>query len=148
MWTILIAFLCSALCVIIHCHGLRLAGYIMHKLRFRAHNIIAIGTSIILIVHILEICVFASGYLLADDFSSNCHLSSGGELLSPDWRTAVYFSFVTFATTGYGDYVPMGEYRVIATMESLLGIVMVGWSASFLFLQMNRYKIALVRDLE
>ena len=37
---------------------------------------------------------------------------------------SLYFSMVTFATVGYGDYVPLGWVRGVAVLEGLLGITL------------------------
>jgi hypothetical protein len=50
----------------------------------------------------------------------------------------VYFSAVTYATVGFGDVVPIGAIRFLAGMESLTGFVMITWSASYTFLEMQR----------
>ncbi|MCK4873374.1 MAG: potassium channel family protein [Phycisphaerales bacterium] len=36
--------------------------------------------------------------------------------------SAAYFSVITFATIGYGDYAPMGWLRIAASVEGLLGL--------------------------
>lgn len=51
----------------------------------------------------------------------------------------VYFSFSTFTTAGYGDIEPTGNLRFLTGVEGLTGLVLVGWSASFLFIEMQRY---------
>ena len=38
---------------------------------------------------------------------------------------ALYFSVITFTTTGYGDIKPIGGMRVVACTESILGIVLI-----------------------
>lgn len=49
----------------------------------------------------------------------------------------VYFSFTTFTTLGYGDIRPAGDLRYLAGIESLTGLVLVTWTASFLFMEMQ-----------
>ena len=42
------------------------------------------------------------------------------------WYDYLYFSFVTQATVGYGDYVPLGFSRLVACVQAAVGIVSVG----------------------
>ena len=42
------------------------------------------------------------------------------------WYDYLYFSFVTQATVGYGDYVPLGYSRLVACVQAAVGIVSVG----------------------
>jgi hypothetical protein len=51
----------------------------------------------------------------------------------PDVESAFYFSGVTYATVGYGDLVLPKEWRILAPVEGLVGILMCGLSASFFF---------------
>jgi len=50
-----------------------------------------------------------------------------------DFNTAFYFSTVTYATIGYGDVVPPPEWRLVAVMEGLTGVLMLGWSSAIVF---------------
>ena len=43
-----------------------------------------------------------------------------------------------FTTVGFGDIVPTGPLRLLAGMEALTGFVLITWTASFLYLEMNR----------
>ncbi len=45
----------------------------------------------------------------------------------------VYFSFATYTTVGYGDVTPAGEMRILAQVEALTGLLLVGCSASLVF---------------
>ncbi len=49
-----------------------------------------------------------------------------------------YFSVTTYSTLGVGDLFPTGYVRMAAGMESLTGLVLIGWSASFTYLTMER----------
>lgn len=52
---------------------------------------------------------------------------------------AVYLSAMCYTTVGFGDLVPVGPIRLLAGTEALLGLVLIGWSASFTYLEMERY---------
>jgi hypothetical protein len=56
----------------------------------------------------------------------------------PDLRTSVYFSAVTYTTTGYGDLVLPNEWRLVGAIEALSGILMCGWSTGFFFAIVSR----------
>ena len=69
--------------------------------------------------HLLEIGVWATFYWW------------DGAL--PDLPTSIYFSAVTYTTTGYGDVVLPADWRLVGGVEALTGILMCGWSTGFFF---------------
>jgi len=50
-----------------------------------------------------------------------------------------YFSFTTFTTLGFGDIEPTGHLRYLTGIEALTGLVLITWTASFLYFEMQRY---------
>jgi hypothetical protein len=58
---------------------------------------------------------------------------------SPPSRTASIFSAVTYTSLGLGDYYPTRNLWLIAGVEALNGLVLIGWSASFTYLAMETY---------
>jgi hypothetical protein len=52
---------------------------------------------------------------------------------------AFYMSAMTYSTVGFGDLTPKGPIRWLAGTESLVGLMMVAWSASFGFMEMSRH---------
>ena len=56
----------------------------------------------------------------------------------PDLPSALYFSAVTYTTTGYGDLVLPTEWRMVGAVEALTGILMCGWSTGFFFAVVSR----------
>ena len=56
----------------------------------------------------------------------------------PDLASAVYFSAVTYTTTGYGDLVLPADWRLVGGVEALTGILMCGWSTGFFFAIVSR----------
>jgi hypothetical protein len=45
---------------------------------------------------------------------------------------------MVYTTVGFGDLLPQGAIRFMSGMEALTGLVMITWSASFTFLEMQR----------
>jgi voltage-gated potassium channel len=56
----------------------------------------------------------------------------------PNVETALYFSLATYTTIGFGDVVLGPGWRVLAGIEGLTGILLVGWSTAFVFAVVNR----------
>jgi len=56
----------------------------------------------------------------------------------PNVDTALYFSLATYTTIGFGDVVVGPGWRVLAGIEGLTGILLVGWSTAFVFAVVHR----------
>jgi hypothetical protein len=78
----------------------------------------------IVLLHLLEIGAWALYYASRDAM--------------PDFASALYFSAVTYTTTGYGDLVLAPEWRLVGAVEALTGILMCGWSTGFFFAAVSR----------
>jgi hypothetical protein len=90
---------------------------------------------VVLIAHLVEIWLFGMGYyLLAADEA----FGGLAGLPTTDLADFVYFSAITYATVGFGDAVPVGAIRFLAGVEALTGFLMITWSASYSFLEMQR----------
>jgi len=87
------------------------------------------------VLHIIEIVIFAMAFwaLIAIGF---------GELQgmrSHQFYSFFYYSAVVYTTLGFGDIIPLGPAKILTAMESLIGLGFITWSASFTFLEMQRY---------
>lgn len=51
----------------------------------------------------------------------------------------LYFSAETYTSLGFGDITPVGPIRLMAGVEALNGLLLVGWSASFTYISMERF---------
>ena len=56
----------------------------------------------------------------------------------PSWELAFYFSGSTYATVGYGDVILPSNWRLLAPLESMTGVLMCGVSVSILFAVVTR----------
>jgi ion channel len=127
---LLAACLLMALCVTIHASGL---AWALKRLRRSAPAVQRFPSSLrlfirmaiwIVLLHLSEIGVWAAAY------TWNHAL--------PNIETALYFSAVTYTTTGYGDVVLPAGWRLDGGVEALTGILMCGWSTGFFFAVVNR----------
>ena len=50
----------------------------------------------------------------------------------PTFRDALYFSTISYSTIGYNDASIADEWRMIAALEGMLGVILLGWSTAFL----------------
>ena len=50
-----------------------------------------------------------------------------------------FFSSESFSALGLGDIYPVRSLRMLASIESINGLLLIGWSTSFTFLTMQRY---------
>jgi ion channel len=78
----------------------------------------------IILLHMLEITVWASFYLWKEAM--------------PNLQAALYFSAVTYTTTGYGDMLLPTEWQLLGSVEALTGILMCGWSTGYFFAVVSR----------
>ena len=86
-------------------------------------------------VHTLEIWIFGMALYGVTLFPDLGRVTGADGLVLLD---AVYLSTVTYTTVGYGDLRPEGPLRLLLGMESLSGFLLVTWSASFTYLEMQR----------
>ena len=128
---LLIAWLLMALCVAIHAVGVSAAfRWVKRRPRLAPDRfwpatwmLIAVA-GVAILLHLIEIMVWGVFYTWKQGM--------------PDLQSAIYFSAVTYTTTGYGDLVLPPEWRLVGGVEALTGILMCGWSTGFFFAVVSR----------
>lgn len=121
--------------VLIQYEGLRLISLSLERIRSRPRPRMLIVIFGILIIHFIEIALFAFGLYVVDRLP---YESSAGVSARPDAFGYFYMSAQTFSTLGFGDYLPLGNMRILASVQPILGLLMIGWSTSFTFLAMQK----------
>ena len=51
---------------------------------------------------------------------------------------ALYFSTISYSTVGYNDTHIVTAWRLVGAFESILGVILLGWSTSFFFRMLGR----------
>lgn len=126
---LLIGAVMIAVCVVIHGMGLftiqrAISGERMTK-RFetlRPLSVTGAGFTLIAVfaiifIHFVEIWLFAFLY----DYLGALH----------SFSESLYFSTISYATIGYSDASIHDEWRMVAALEGVVGIILLGWSTAF-----------------
>ena len=78
----------------------------------------------LLVLHLLEMAVWAAAYSAAGVFTN--------------FETSLYFSLKSYTTVGYGDVLPPSEWRLLGPIEAAVGVLMLGWSTSIIVATVQR----------
>ena len=121
-------------CVILHYETLR---FLSRAVGTHVHKRIGVLVAMLslLMAHVLEIMIFAVGYMLMQQGAGLGHITGMDE---GNFFDFIYFSSVVYTTVGFGDLLPVGAIRILSAAEGLAGLALITWSASFTFLAMQR----------
>ena len=118
--------------IIIHAIATRFIVFIIKRKSKLTNKIYSISTiwlsvyiSILLLASIFESLIWALIYLYKGAFSQ--------------LTDALYFSIVTFTTLGYGDIVLAEQWRLLASIQAAIGIIIFGWSTAIIVAVVQRY---------
>jgi len=130
---------CLALLVattLLHYEVLSLLARLLDGSRWHGRAKLVLAVLGCFVGHALEILLYGAAYWLMAREGSYGALGHEAVLrLAP----ALYFSAETYTSLGFGDVVPDGPLRLLAGAEALNGLLLIGWSASFLYLEMERW---------
>ena len=123
-------------CVLIHYEVLRFASLLLSRLTISPRRRILVVMAAVFFAHAIEIWMYAAAYFLATGYVG---LGSLSGTLENNFSDYLYFSTSTYSSLGYGDINPLGNLRIMAGIETVTGLVMIGWSASFTYLAMEKF---------
>ncbi len=136
IWAMMATTVLVALTILVHYEVLRVTSNHLADLPIapRARIIVVVGAAFI--AHTIEVWLYGGGYWLL--VLQLGFAGFGGQAVT-GFEDCLYFSAVTYTSLGFGDLYPVEHVRLIAGVESLNGLVLIGWSASFTYLAMQRY---------
>lgn len=134
----LTTFLAVVVAVLLHYEALLIISKSIEKSGLpHRQRILGMAFGVIL-THIAEIWLFALvGWWLTEH-------EGIGALAGYDafnFLDYVFFSAVSYTTVGYGDIYALGPVRFLYGMLALTGFVLITWSASFTFIEMQKHWI-------
>ena len=125
-----------ALAVLIHYEALVWFSKRLPALHTRARRKVLFVIYGVISIHIIEIWLFGLALWLLLQVPDAGILSGVARFSFFD---AVYLSAATFTTVGFGDLAPTGPIRFLSGTEALTGFILITWSASFTFIEMERF---------
>jgi hypothetical protein len=89
---------------------------------------------VLMIVHFFEVSIWALAYLVVD--------------AAPVGADRLDFAFVNYTTLGYGNVVPVADWRLLGPIAAMNGMLLFGWSTAVIFevLRRSAEKLRLYRD--
>ncbi len=126
-----------AACVVLHYEGLNLLSRrLARRMEGQPRRKVLYGIFGVLALHIIEIWIFGLALWAMHAIPEAGHVIGAEPLQVLD---AVYLAATSYSTVGFGDLAPVGPLRFLVGTSALTGLVLITWSASFTFLEMERY---------
>lgn len=122
--------------VLVHYESLRRMNDLLPALPVASRLRVVFAVFGSLIAHAIEVWIFAAAIFWY------VNIAALGELIGNfdgTFLDCVYFSFINYTSLGYGDITPTGHVRFLSGLEGLVGLVMIGWTASFIYVEMTRF---------
>jgi hypothetical protein len=133
---VLVTAIAVALVVVVHYEGLRWLSARLMRPAARRRRKVLFGVYGVILLHVVEIWLFGAAAWLLLQIPNAGQLGGAG---GTGFLDAIYLSAVTFSTVGFGDLVPVGPLRFLCGTEALAGFILITWSASFLYLEMEQF---------
>ncbi len=125
-----------AITILVHYEFLRITSMHLSELPIPPRARIIVVVCAAFAAHTVEVWLYGAAYwLLVLQLGFG---GFGGQEVT-GFEDCLYFSAVTYTSLGFGELYPIAHVRLIAGVESLNGLVLIGWSASFTYLAMRRY---------
>jgi hypothetical protein len=140
-WEVNLLVVCAtaitvAVAVLVHYEGLRWLSSRLATMPGIRHRKVLVGVYAVILLHVAEIWLFGACFWAALRLPDSGSISGAH---SASLLDVVYLSASTFSTLGFGDLAPVGPIRFITGTEAVSGFILITWSASFLFLEMQEY---------
>jgi hypothetical protein len=135
IWGMVASVVLVTITVLVHYESLRLiSDQLIPRLRLHPRHEMVYVIFGVFFAHTLEVWIFAGGYALLEQAGiGQFHGHLEGNALD-----YLYFSAVTYTTLGFGDIYVYGPLRLVSGVEGLTGLLMIGWSASYTYLSMEK----------
>jgi hypothetical protein len=133
---VIVTILAVIACVVAHYEALSLLTARLRHIQLHPRQRILVLIFAILITHVVEIWLFGGAYYLLTITDGHGALLANHAM---GFLDSIYFSAVCYTTLGLGDIVPSGAIRFLVGTEALTGFVLITWSASFTFVEMQRF---------
>ena len=121
---------------LIHYEALSALYHRLPKLEMPSRSKLLVVIFVTFLAHALEIVVYGAVLFGLSGFAHVGTLKGEAEFSLINF---IYFSAETYTSLGFGDVTPVGPLRLLVGVEALNGLLLIGWSASYAYIAMERY---------
>jgi hypothetical protein len=132
----LTCILLIALTTLIHYEALSALTTRLPALGIPSRTKLLVVIFVAFVAHALEIALYGLALYLLVNWGGLGGLGGTG---SSSLGNCLYFSAETYSSLGFGDLIPIGPVRLLAGVEALNGLLLIGWSASYAYIAMERF---------
>jgi hypothetical protein len=125
-----------ALATVIHYEVLRMLNFGLPSLKIPNRTKLLVVIFGALAAHAMEMSVFGVTFFCLVKYMGVGSLRGTAGI---SFINCLYFSAETYTSLGFGDLTPTGPVRMLAGVEALTGLLLIGWSASYTYLAMKRF---------
>lgn len=122
--------------ILIHYEVLRLLNAFLPQLRIPNRTKLLLVIFASFVAHLLEMTIYGFGYFALVEY---CNVGTLEGTTEFSLSNCLYFSTETYTSLGFGDIAPKGPIRILVGVEALNGLLLIGWSASYTYLAMERF---------
>ena len=134
--TLIVSVLLVIFAVLVHLQTLLWLSRLMLRMRVSLKWKLASGVLGAIFAHLFEVWLFSLGYFLLL-LGGNSGALVGD--FSHGLRDCTYYSLIVYSSLGFGDITPTGPIRFLSGAEVLTGLVLIAWTAAFMYIQMQRF---------
>ncbi|MXZ72213.1 MAG: two pore domain potassium channel family protein [Acidobacteria bacterium] len=135
----LTAALLSLITVGLHYEALVFISFFVRKVWKSRRVGVALAVTLALGAHITEVGVYSVAWYLLIDAGAVELAHFDMEVFEPTLLDIFYFSGTVYSSLGFGDIVPVRGGHVLAVTESVTGLVLIAWTASYTFFEMQTH---------
>lgn len=125
-----------AIATVIHYEALSALSSWLPGLAMRSRAKLLVVVFVVFVAHALEIALYGLGFHV---LANTAQLGGFSGAVQANLSNCLYFSAETYSSLGFGDLTPSGPMRMLAGVEALNGLLLIGWSASYIYISMERY---------
>lgn len=129
---VVIAFF-SLASILLHYEALRALSYVLPRLSVKPRQKALFVVCSALVAHLLEVLLFAVAFWSFFELDT----PASGESVS--FATSLYISVESYTSLGTSSGFPQGLMRMLAGVEAVVGLILIGWTASYTYLVMSEF---------
>lgn len=134
--SVLVTIILVALTTVIHYEVLSALNHWLPTLKLPSRTKLLVVLFAMFLAHSFEILIYGIALFTLVAGMSIGGLSGSVEL---SLVNCVYLSAEAYTSIGFGPVIPIGATRLLIGAEALNGLLLIGWSASYAFIAMERY---------